>query len=48
VVAGAVSAGQDAALVVLVGSDGQSQVFGLFLGGNLGGEGGLVPAGAGY
>jgi hypothetical protein len=46
-VAGALAAGQDAALVVLVGGDGQPQVFGFFLGGDFGGEGGLVSAGAG-
>ncbi|MFJ9613461.1 hypothetical protein [Streptomyces noursei] len=45
--AGALSAGQDAALVVLVGGDGQPQVFGFFLGGDFGGEGGLVSPGAG-
>lgn len=41
------AAGQDAALVVLVGGDGQPQVFGFFLGGDFGGEGGLVSSGAG-
>ncbi|RCG15398.1 hypothetical protein DQ392_24820 [Streptomyces reniochalinae] len=46
-VAGTLPAGQDAALVVLVGGDGQPQMFGFFLGGDFGGEGGLVSTGAG-